>query len=293
MIALWIICGLLAILLICAVVTIIRFKRDVRQMSKRLMQINQTDTNAQLTTHTFDKDISALVKSANSLLSKSRLDFIKAQQLEADLKRAIANISHDLRTPLTSAKGYLQMMEATSDNARYLEIIRGRLATLATLMDSLFAFSRAMEETITIKRVNIGNTLRDALTNSYGELESKGFTVESAIPDTPVYCLCDEDALGRVLQNLIKNAYVHGKDYLQVGLSGNIIEIANKAEGLNRIDIPRIFDRFYTVDAARTHKRTGLGLAIAKELTERMGGGISAEHRADMLVVGIALPVAD
>jgi len=311
MTALWIACGILATLLAVAAIKLLRLKADIRYLGKRLNEITQADTNAQLTTQTFDKDIAALAKNANTLLAKSRRDYVNAQRLEADLKRAIINISHDLRTPLTSAKGYLQMLEGQaastehspsqaaheqSTNAavttRYLSIIKGRLETLATLMDNLFAFSRAMDESISVKKVNIGNTLRDTLLGSYAELEAKGFTVESHIPDTPAYAICDEDALKRVLQNLIKNAYVHGKEYLRISLTGNTIEIANKSEGLNNIDITRIFDRFYTADAARTHKRTGLGLAISKELIRRMGGSITARHSANMLIIQASLPEA-
>ena len=297
MIALWIACGLLAGLFTVSLVILLRIKGDIRQLGKRLSEIIQTDTNSQLVTKTFDNDVTVLAESANALLAKSRRDMFMAQRTEADLKRAITNISHDLRTPLTSAKGYLQMLEgwvkAHSDAdtaARYLTIIRGRLETLAALMDNLFAFSQALEGNVTIRRVNIGNALRNALSDSYLELESRGFTVESHIPDKPVYCLCDEDALGRVLQNLIKNAYVHGKEYLRVGIKDNLIEIANKTDGLKDIDISRMFDRFYTADAARTYKRTGLGLAIAKELTERMNGRISAKNSEDLLLMHVCLP---
>jgi len=335
MIALWIACGALGTILIAVLIKWIMLKGDVRQMSQKLNNIMQTDTNAQLSTSTFDKDISALIGSANTLLAKSRRDFIEARRIEDDLKRAITNISHDLRTPLTSAKGYLQMLEGLTGSAaqagklglagtptsmittahnpgkapaginiesvnsmtidpetaaRYLAIIRGRLETLTALMDNLFAFSRALEGNITVAKVNIGSVLRDALSDSFGELEQKGFKVESSIPDTPVYSPCDEDALKRILQNLFKNAYVHGKDYLRVSLTGHTIEIANKAHGLEELDVSRIFDRFYTADAARTHKRTGLGLAITKELTERMGGSVLAELGEGMLAISVILP---
>jgi len=290
--ALWIICGILAVILVFGLVRFLGVKKDIRQLGKRLDEIIRTDTNAQLTTQTFDKDIVSLAKSANDLLAKSRQDFFKAQRTEADLKRAISNISHDLRTPLTSAKGYLQMLAGADEEAvsRYLGIIKGRLDTLTALMDNLFTFSRAMDENIFVKKVNVGNVLKDAITDSYVELTRKGFTVESNITSSPVYWNCDEDALKRIFQNLVKNAYIHGNSYIRVTLKDNKIEIANKAAGLNEIDIARIFDRFYTADAARTHKRTGLGLAIAKELTQRMGGQISANKEGDMLVVVITLP---
>jgi len=101
--------------------------------------------------------------------------------------------------------------------------------------------------------------------------------------------MCDEEALKRVIQNLIANAVVHGKDYLRVQLSGGTIEIANKSDNLHQIDVYNIFERFYTADTARTNKRTGLGLAIAKELTQKMGGNISAEKNADLLVIKVCL----
>ena len=294
MTALWIAIGLLALMLAAALVRLTRVKRDIRHMGRRLHELTQTDTNTLLTTNTFDKDITALAESANALLSKSRRDYIETQRIEADLKRAIANISHDLRTPLTSAKGYLQMLDGLvepgeKDAKRYMAIIQGRLETLAYLMDNLFAFSRALEEKIVTTHVNVCNVLRDVLSDSYAELENKGFAVESSIPDTPVYRRCNEDALKRVLQNLFKNAYVHGKEYLRVELQDNTISIANKADGLEDIDITQIFDRFYTADAARTKKRTGLGLAIAKELVEKMGGSITARLDGDMMELCVSL----
>ena len=276
---------LLALLCVALVVRLISLETDIRRISRRLDEIIQTDTNAQLASSS-SKDIVNLVIIINKMLAKNRRDFVAAQRVEADLKRAIINISHDLRTPLTSAKGYLQMMDG---EPRYMEIVKGRLDNLSGLMDNLFAFSRALEEKPDIKKMNICNILREVLSESYVELEHKGFVVEINIPETPVYAFGDEDALKRVLQNLIKNAHVHGKEYLYVGLAESIIEITNRADGLNELEISRIFDRFYTADAARTHKRTGLGLAISKELTEKMGGKIATKIENDMLVVQLKL----
>jgi len=285
MIILIIVCGVLTVLIITLLIKIFGFKSDIRQLADRLENILQIETNTLLTTQSFDDDITALIKNINGSLVKNRRDSVTIQRIEADLKRAILNISHDLRTPLTSAKGYLQMLEGTVEQARYLEIIQGRLDSLSVLMDNLFAFSRALEEKVSLEKINLSNILRDAVLESYVELERKGFVVESSVPDVPVYCIGDEDAIRRVLQNLISNAYTHGKEYLKVELTGNTIKIYNKADGLKDLDISRIFDRFYTADAARTHKRTGLGLAIAKELVVKMNWEISAAVENDMLVV--------
>jgi len=291
---LWIACGLLTIGFAAMLVKFFLLKKDIRQLGQKLDQISGADTNALLTSSTFDTDISTLVESINKTLEKTRRIGQETRQLEEDLKRAITNISHDLRTPLTSAKGYLQMAENGQLDEetlrRYLSVIHGRLDALTVLLDSLFAFSRAVEGELILSRINIGNTLRNAVSDSFAELKNRSFTVENLIPDAPAYYNCNEDALKRVLQNLISNAYTHGKEFLRVKLSDGVVEIANRADHLDFIDTAEIFNRFYTADASRTDKRTGLGLAIAKELTTRMGGQISAHKADDLLVIRVLLP---
>ena len=270
-------------------------KRELRRLRRRLDDIISTDTNARLTTATSDKDVAALAISINSMLERSRLTIIEKNHAEAALKSAVTNISHDLRTPLTSALGYLQLLESIGldddTKARYIDVIKGRLDVLATLMNSLFEFARLIEEDnkLDICEVNICNLLRDELSESYLEFESRGFTVDINIPDTPEIRLCNEDALRRVLQNLMKNAYTHGREYLSVCLDADSIVIANKASLHDGFDVDRLFERFYTADASRTGKNTGLGLAIAKELTKLMGGQITAALDGDLLVVKVSM----
>jgi signal transduction histidine kinase len=268
-------------------------KRDIRRLGLDLREILKGDTHAKLRTGTKDKDMVILVDEMNALLEKSQRDFIESKRTQADLKRAVTNISHDLRTPLTSAKGYVQLLENGGLNnettQRYLATVRGRLDTLTLLMDSLFAFTQAVEDSLTLTRVNAANILRDVLSDNYEELVSRGFAVESEISDVPLFVTADEGALKRVLLNLITNVYTHGKDYLRLTLNGGAIEITNKADGLKNVNTEHIFERFYTADAARTHKRTGLGLAIAKELTQKMNGRITADKNGDTLTVRVLL----
>ena len=284
-------CGIFAIGFAAVLIRLLLIKRDVRKMGEKLSDITQTDTNAQLTTQTFDKDVVALVQSINSTLERNRQDYFELKRTEAILKRTITNISHDLRTPLTAAHGYLQMLESAElceeTKMQYLKIIDGRLNNLGVLMSDLFEFSRIIERSLELEmsQINLGNALRDALSDAYLELKRKGFTVETDISDTPVMCHCDGDALRRVLQNLLKNVYVHGKEFLSVRLIGNRIEISNRADNLDKVEIASIFERLYTADSSRSNKNTGLGLAIAKELTERMGGRLDASVEDDMLTM--------
>jgi len=296
MISLWAAFGLLAIGLTIVLFKYILLKKDIRQIGCKLEEITSADTNSNLCTSTFDVDITVLTQHINKMLKKSRKDYQDTKRMEADLKRAVTNISHDLRTPLTSAIGYIQMIETSELDAetvsRYHAIIHDRLDALKILMDSLFAFSSAIEGDITLQPVNVCNILRDTIAGSFAELDSNGFVVEIDIPDTPVYFICDEDALKRVIQNLVSNAIFHGRSCLHVQLHDGIIEIANRANELNLIDTVDIFERFHTADASRTKKRTGLGLAIAKELIEKMGGSISAKIDGDMLTMCIHLVMA-
>ncbi|MCL1918939.1 MAG: HAMP domain-containing histidine kinase [Peptococcaceae bacterium] len=318
------ICILLGMALAAALGGLFLLKRDVRQLGYTLKTIAQTDTRTQLTTNTFDPDITALAESINIMLERHQRDLLEKTHAEAALKSALTNISHDLRTPLTSALGYLQMLEdgngqeesseplppqkscgsrgpepsecCQEKQVRYLATVRERLEALSGQMNTLFEFARLIEghTPFNVQKINICNVLRDTLSVTYSELESRGFTVDISIPDTPVICLADEDALGRVLQNLIKNVYVHGKERMSVRLDGSVIEIANKTDilSLSASGPGHLFERFYTSDVSRNSKNTGLGLAIAKELTERMGGRISAHVEAenDMLIMRVALP---
>ena len=268
-------------------------KRELKRLRCVLEEIASSDTNMLLTTQTSDKDVAALAAGINTVLKQSRHGLFEKDRAEAALKRAVTNISHDLRTPLTSALGYLQMLETVDiddeTKARYLKIVKGRLEVLSALMNSLFEFARVIEGNteFDVREVNICNVLRDTLSESYPQLEAKGFSVDVNIPDKPEMRMCDENALGRILQNLIKNVYIHGREYLRISVVDGVIEIANKAEGLEELDTERIFERFYTADASRTSKNTGLGLAISKELAHHMGGSIQAKVENDLFIVSL------
>ena len=297
MIPLTIACGLFAAGFGVFLAKFFLLKKDLKQLGDSLLEIVGKDTNAQVGTTTFDNDISKLCGSINKTLTFSRQVQLDTKRLEADLKRAITNISHDLRTPLTSAKGYLQLLQSgktsEDDAIRYQTVIQERLNALTVLLDSLFEFSKAMEAQLLVSRVNLSNLLRDALSQFFPELDEKGFAVDVTIPENPVVLMCDEQAMTRILQNLLKNVCVHGKDFLWVRLSEETslrtckVEITNRVENPADIDTRRIFQRFYTVDASRSNKRTGLGLAIAKELTERMGGRIAAVLEGDFFTVTV------
>jgi len=289
------ICIKLTIALAICLLVIYMKKREVRKLNLALLAILETDTNAQLATGMTDSDIAAFVATVNILLARDRQRTFETARTEANLKRAITNISHDLRTPLTASRGYLQMLsDETLDaetRAKYLQIVQERLATQTTLMDSLFEFAQVMEgrEMSAAEDVNLCNVMRDVLSANYALLVEKRFDVDAQIPDTPVICRGNKDAIERVLQNLVRNACVHGQEYLRITVAEGVIEIANRVENIHEIDTSQLFDRFYTADASRTNKTTGLGLAIVKELAAQMGWDVAAKAVGEMLVFRVVM----
>ena len=290
-----VLCIIFGLLFLVALAVILIIRSDLRQFDKGLADIINKDTNARLTTKSINRYVLNLAQNINATLKAKREIKLEAQRAEVALKRAITNISHDLRTPLTAAKGYLQMVQDggldEETRAKYLSIIMDRVDGLSHLMEDLFEFAHILEgdTTTQMRDVNITNLLQDVLSEAYGELTQKGFDVNVNIPDVFVIHHTDHDALKRILQNLLKNAHTHGKELLKVSLDERGITIANKADGLDELDVVQIFERFYTSDSSRSNKSTGLGLAIAKELAKQAGASLCATIQEDMLVMNLLL----
>jgi signal transduction histidine kinase len=213
---------------------------------------------------------------------------------EAAMQQALTNISHDLRTPLTSARGYLQLVEdAETDEAQrveYLRIVGDRLDALTSLIDQLFEFTRIIEgRALAPERVDITAILRDVLAVRYEEFEQASLAVEVSLPETPVWVVVDGGALRRMFENLVVNAITHGTGRLTVRLDADTLEVvfANQVppEDIPTLDVEHLFDRFYTADISRSNQSTGLGLAIVKALAERMDVRVAAALKGDLLEI--------
>lgn len=206
----------------------------------------------------------------------------------------MTNISHDLRTPLTAICGYLDLLEKEekSENAeRYIGIIRNRSEMLIRLTEELFRYSviLAGENHTPWEPVDLNRALEESVAAFYTALSERNITPRIRMPEEKVIRILDGSALSRIFSNLLQNAVKYSGGDLEITLSGTgEIVFANTAPGLDEIQLGRLFDRFFTVESAR--KSTGLGLAIARDLAERMGGSISAEYGEDRLRICICFP---
>lgn len=211
---------------------------------------------------------------------------------DREIRDAVVNVSHDLRTPLTAICGYLELLEReklSPDAARYVSVIQERAEAMRSLCEELFRYSliAAEEQQMRPEELSINSVLQESLAAAYTMLTERGITPTVSLPTVEVRRKLDRAALARIFSNLLNNAVKYSDGDLNIALSENgEISFSNTASGLSEIEVGRLFDRFYTVDAAR--KSTGLGLAISRTLVEQMGGKIIADYsnaKLTMIVV--------
>ncbi|BCK01158.1 two-component sensor histidine kinase [Anaerocolumna chitinilytica] len=250
-------------------------------------------SNTLISISTGDKQIRHFAAELNKqlrLLRKQRQQYLSGDR---ELNEAVTNISHDLRTPLTAICGYMELLEGEekSDSVeRYLNIISNRVETLKQLTEELFRYSVIItSENDTVKeKVILGEALEESIAGFYAVLKEHGIEPNIQLPQNKVVRYLNPSALSRVLSNLLNNAIKYSDGDLDITLTkaGEIV-FTNTASRLNEVQVGKLFDRFYTVEAAR--ESTGLGLAITRTLIEQMNGTISAEYNNKKLSICILL----
>ena len=240
------------------------------------------DTNTLIDISSRDPYMRQLAASINvqlRLLRKQRHKYLTGDR---ELKEAVTNISHDLRTPLTAVCGYLDLLqrEEKNDNVqRYLSLIENRTEAMKLLTEELFRYSVILSvEDMTLETVHVNGVLEESIAAFYGALTARGIQPQIHMSGKRIEMQLNRDALSRVFSNILSNALKYSDGDLEITLhdSGEI-DFSNTASGLNEIQVGKLFDRFFTVEMARNS--TGLGLAISKTLLEQMGGNISAEYQ--------------
>ncbi len=287
----WILCGVLAVIIAILLIKIRIIQKSMDEICSCLSEHLSSDTNQLITVSSGDKYVRRLAGEIAIQLAELRRRHRQYANGDRELKEAVTNISHDLRTPLTAICGYLELLEAeeTADDAkRYIEQIQNRTETLISLTEELFKYSviSSVSEPH-YEKVNVGRVLEDTLLSFYCEFEQKNIIPYISIPESGAVKNLDRLALSRIFGNIISNAvkYSDGDFSVIMSEAGNIT-FSNTASELSTVDVGKLFDRFYTVDSAR--KSTGLGLSIAKLITERMNGSISADYKENVLYITIS-----
>ena len=270
-------------------------KKQIKNISRQLDLLSQGKTEKMLDISLIDRDLEKLAGTLNRYYDRQRYSVACALQHEEHLKESIANISHDLRTPLTVIIGHLQMLEKTDLSGEQIRRIETALHKAIKMKDLISAFydlsiidsdhTEPQEEDI-----NLTNMLIDFLTESAPLFERKHIQPEIILPDASVFIYSDRNMVERILQNLLTNAVRYSSGKIQIRLcrseeSRVTLYMDNSVQDVGKFDVDRLFERFYTGDSSRHGESTGLGLAIVKILVEKIGGSISASVESDILSI--------
>lgn len=289
----FVICGL-ALCVVGLLLHLFSLRASLKKVARELNDKLNTDTNTLISISSGDRAMRALAVQINDQLRMLRRERLKLHHGDRELKNAVTSISHDLRTPLTAICGYLDllMQEPQSEKAeRYLAVIRERTDAMRGQTEELFRYSviAGTTEKLHFEPVCLNDILEQSLVGFYGALTGRGITPEIQMPEKEVVRELDVAAIRRILDNLLSNAVKYSDGDLCVSLTdkGEIIFL-NHAGCLDSVQVKRLFDRFYTVETAR--QSSGLGLSIAKLLTEHMGGSITATYHNGKLSVSVIFP---
>ena len=291
----WLICGGLAAIVIALLVKLWLLRRSLDEMLDQLEERLSQDTNNPIFLSARDASARRLAAGLNVQLRELRRQRQRFQQGDTELKNAITNISHDLRTPLTAIRGYLDLLarEDLPENIRrYLGLIENRAEAMTQLTEELFRYSLAncLPE-LAREPVDLRRCLEESLVSFYASLNQQGITPDISLPGGPVVRSLDPSAVSRIFGNIISNALKYSGGDFAVSLDeAGMVTFSNTARSLDPVTTAQLFDRFYTVETGQGS--TGLGLSIAKLLTERLGGTICADYQKERLYISIFFPEA-
>ena len=296
----YIIIGFLLLIIFIQTFLLWKYQRQVKDICRQLAFLLKHDSNMPITRDIDFGSIGKLADLLNEYLASKRREHAQYRKKEKIISDTYTNLSHDIRTPLTSLDGYFQLLEecgSADDRQRYLTVIRERIESLKEMLEELFTFTKLKNETcqLELTRCCITQILKETVFSYYEDWTKLGIEPEILIAEERLYLLGNPPALRRIIQNILKNAVEHGEKKIKIALYSEekqiLLAVSNQVTHPEHIDVTMIFERFYKADEARSRTSTGLGLAIAKELALRMAGEIKADLTEDIFCIVIRFPV--
>ena len=276
-------------------------RKALGSAARQLRELEESDSTALVRLSVPNRAAEELLEGVNRLLELRRQDKAVWLARERSLRQQIANVSHDLRTPLTSILGYLQLLEGEGlpeeQRREYLGVVESRARALQNLIAGFYDLSRLEGGEYPLQRepVNLYSSLSGLLAAFYGDFTDRGFDVTVELEEALPPAAADSGGTLRVFTNLIRNALDHGRGRMSVKLYREgerlVSRFANQTDQLDPEDLPHIFDRFFTSDKMRTGRNTGLGLAIVRALAVQMGCAVTAGLEDGMFAIEIQWPL--
>lgn len=270
-------------------------KKELKNILNQLKNYNIRKTEKKIDITLLDKDIEKMTIEINNLIDLHALSNIEKKSAERELKQAIANISHDLRTPLTSILGYIQLIEkpevTDEERKEYLAIAKDRAKRLQILLNDFFELSviESVDHSLKLGKLGLNSIVEEIVINLYDKFNEQQIVPSIKIPQEQMNIIGDESAIKRVIENLVINAIRYSDGNVSITLERNNtkinLTISNDVKDITEKDVELFFNRFYTADQTRSGKGTGLGLSIAKALMDKMNGKLSAELKDSWLYV--------
>ncbi|GEN87563.1 sensor histidine kinase [Oceanobacillus sojae] len=267
--------------------------KQIKYMYEKLDRIITERTSENLLVFTDDKELIHLLMGINNLLNHNQKILADYTKKEESIRKMISNISHDLKTPLTVIVGYLEIIQSNKSIQNELEKevnkAHEKSVELLTLINTFFDLAKleSGDKEMPLEKTNINEACRKSILEFYEILTNQGLDVSIEIPDENIYAAGNQEALDRVLRNLISNAITYGNDGGVVGLtlkqddSFVYIEVWDKGKGIDEMNKESVFERLYTLEDSRNklYQGSGLGLTITKRLVESMEGDISLSSK--------------
>ena len=297
MIWLFLLCLSLFIAVIGLGIKVYVMRKAAKEICSELAEKLKSDTNTLISISTEDKIMCYLADNLNVQLKELRTKRQHFQHGDMELKNAITNISHDIRTPITAISSYLDLLAQTEQSQKaeqYIDVIRNRTEALSQLTDELFHYSviTSPERDRKTQPVWVNRVLEESILDFYAALQEKNITPDIHITKKKIIRNLNKASLSRIFSNLLNNAMKYSDGDLDIILDDDgKITFSNTASDMGEVQVERLFDRFYTLESAR--KSTGLGLSIARILIEQMNGTITAEYKEGKLFICLFLPHKD
>lgn len=280
----------LLLLLIGQTIYLLNYRRQVSQISSQLSFIMEHESRKLVATQLKPREIGRLVRECNNLLSRQRAMGEQFSRKNQEMNLAITSLSHDIRTPLTSLDGYLQLAlrtEAEQEKGRYVALAQSRIQQIIKLVDELFLYTKLQnpEYSLELQPVDVMEVLKRNLFTFIDAFAGSESEPELRLPEYSPRVMGDIHALERIFTNIIGNYFIHGEGQLAIEVEDRqemlCIRFTNRLKAGSRVDTEKIFTRFYKEDPSRTRHSSGLGLSIVKALMEKMNGHAEAGCTAD------------
>lgn len=279
-------------------IRLLRVRRELKRMTEQLRSYNDRATGKKVDLVLLSGPVERLAAEINRQSDLVVEAEARRKRTETELRQAVANISHDIRTPLTSIFGYIQLLESErlepEERLQYVNVVKNRTTRLQALLNDFFELSviESPDYLLKTERLRLTSLLTDIAVGFYDRFNERGLMPAIALPEEEVVVFADESAVRRVVENLLVNTIKHATGEVDIRFERQpataVLTIVNDAKHLAASDVSLLFDRFYTADSTRSASGSGLGLSIAKSLMEKMNGTLDAELVGDRLALRCA-----